>query len=95
MNKQKILLVDDEKDILELVGYNLEKEGFEVYSAMNGRKAMEIARQVIPDLVLLDVMMPEMDGMDTCRELREDSLAPINQFLFKDMQQMGRSLRWK
>jgi two-component system alkaline phosphatase synthesis response regulator PhoP len=72
MNKQKILLVDDEKDILELVGYNLEKEGFEVYSAMNGKKAMEIARQVLPDLVLLDVMMPEMDGMDTCRELRED-----------------------
>lgn len=73
MSKQKILLVDDEKDILDLIGYNLEKEGYEVYTAMNGRKALEIARQNTPDLVLLDVMMPEMDGMETCRELREDA----------------------
>ncbi|MES1181303.1 MAG: response regulator transcription factor [Flavobacterium sp.] len=72
MSKQKILLVDDETDILELIGYNLEKEGYEVQTANNGRKALEIARQFHPDLVLLDVMMPEMDGMETCRELRED-----------------------
>ncbi len=72
MSKQKILLVDDEKDILELIGFNLEKEGYEVYTALNGRKALEVARQTSPDLILLDVMMPEMDGMETCRELRED-----------------------
>jgi two-component system, OmpR family, alkaline phosphatase synthesis response regulator PhoP len=72
MSKQKILLVDDEKDILELIGFNLEKEGYEVHTAINGRKALEVARQTSPDLILLDVMMPEMDGMETCRELRED-----------------------
>lgn len=72
MNKQKILLVDDERDILELIGFNLEKEGYEVYTAENGRKAIEVANRVIPDLILLDVMMPEMDGMETCRELREN-----------------------
>jgi two-component system alkaline phosphatase synthesis response regulator PhoP len=73
MNKQKILLVDDEKDILELIGFNLEKEGYDVYTAENGRKALEVAHRVIPDLILLDVMMPEMDGMETCRELRENA----------------------
>ncbi|MBL0315426.1 MAG: response regulator transcription factor [Flavobacteriales bacterium] len=72
MNKQKILLVDDERDILELIGFNLEKEGYEVFTAENGRKAIEIAHRVTPDLILLDVMMPEMDGMETCRELREN-----------------------
>jgi len=72
MSKQKILLVDDESDILEMIGYNLEKEGYEVQTAVNGRKAIEIAKNFNPDLVLLDVMMPEMDGMETCRELREN-----------------------
>jgi two-component system alkaline phosphatase synthesis response regulator PhoP len=72
MSKQKILLVDDEPDILEIIGFNLEREGYEVFTAPNGKKALEIARKQKPDLVLLDVMMPEMDGMDTCRELRED-----------------------
>jgi two-component system, OmpR family, alkaline phosphatase synthesis response regulator PhoP len=72
MSRQKILLVDDEKDILDLIGYNLEKEGYDVQTAVNGRKALEVARQFHPDLVLLDVMMPEMDGMEACRELRED-----------------------
>jgi two-component system alkaline phosphatase synthesis response regulator PhoP len=73
MSKQKILLVDDEQDILDLIGFNLEKEGFEVHTANNGRTGLEIARRVFPDLVLLDVMMPGMDGMETCRELRDDS----------------------
>lgn len=72
MSKQKILLVDDEQDILDLIGFNLEKEGFEVHSANNGREGLEIARRVQPDLVLLDVMMPGMDGMETCREIRDD-----------------------
>lgn len=72
MNKQKVLLVDDEQDILDLIGFNLEKEGFEVHSANNGRDGLEIARKVIPDLILLDVMMPGMDGMETCKEIRDD-----------------------
>ncbi len=72
MDRQKILVVDDEPDILELVQYNLEKEGFSVYTAANGREAIEIAEQVTPDLILLDVMMPEMDGMETCIEMREN-----------------------
>lgn len=64
--------MDDEQDILDLIGFNLEKEGFEVHSANNGREGLEIARRVQPDLVLLDVMMPGMDGMETCREIRDD-----------------------
>lgn len=66
----KILLVDDEPDILEFIRYNLEKEGYTVYTAENGKKAIELAQRVIPHLILLDVMMPEMDGIETCRELR-------------------------
>lgn len=66
----KILLVDDEPDILEFIRYNLEKEGYTVYTAENGRKAIEVAQRVIPHLILLDVMMPEMDGIETCREMR-------------------------
>lgn len=73
MSKQKILLVDDEPDILEMIGFNLEREGFEVFTAPNGRKALDLARAHTPDLILLDVMMPEMDGMETCRELRDDA----------------------
>lgn len=67
----RILLVDDEPDILEFVGYNLSREGFEVHTAPNGLIAIEKAREIIPNLVLLDVMMPEMDGMETCRKLKE------------------------
>lgn len=70
MSRQKILVVDDEPDILELVQYNLEKEGFSVYTAGNGREAIDTAEQVIPDLILLDVMMPDMDGMETCVQMR-------------------------
>jgi two-component system, OmpR family, alkaline phosphatase synthesis response regulator PhoP len=72
MSTPRILLVDDEPDILELISFNLEKEGFEVQTASNGRKGLEKARARKPDLILLDVMMPEMDGMEMCRELRED-----------------------
>jgi two-component system alkaline phosphatase synthesis response regulator PhoP len=69
--KYKILLVDDEPDILELLSYNLEKEGFKVRTSDNGKRAIELAKEETPDLVLLDVMMPEMDGMETCIELRQ------------------------
>lgn len=73
MSKQKILLVDDEKDILELISFNLEKEGYEVSTAKNGREAVDVARRTSPDLILMDVMMPEMDGMEACRLIREDA----------------------
>lgn len=67
----RILLVDDEPDILEFVGYNLTREGFEVRTASNGREAIGEAKEFLPNLILLDVMMPEMDGMQTCEELKK------------------------
>jgi two-component system, OmpR family, alkaline phosphatase synthesis response regulator PhoP len=66
----KILLVDDELDILEFLSYNLKKEGYEVHTATNGMEAIEVAKKVIPNLVILDVMMPDMDGIETCRQIR-------------------------
>ncbi|PCJ26784.1 MAG: DNA-binding response regulator [Flavobacteriales bacterium] len=71
MNNEKILLVDDELDILEFLDYNLTKEGFNVSICSNGKDAIEVAKKEIPDLIILDVMMPEMDGIETCHELRE------------------------
>ncbi len=68
--KYKILLVDDEVDILEFIGYNLKRKGFTVYTAQDGRTAIEMAKKVKPHLILLDVMMPEMDGIETCEELK-------------------------
>ena len=68
----KILVVDDEQDILELIRHSLNKEGFEVHIAMNGQQAIDKAKQIIPDLILMDVMMPIMDGMEACRQLKED-----------------------
>lgn len=68
----KILLVDDEPDILEFLSYNINKEGFEVFTALNGKEAIEKAKTVNPHLILLDVMMPEMDGIETCEALRQD-----------------------
>jgi two-component system, OmpR family, alkaline phosphatase synthesis response regulator PhoP len=65
-----ILVVDDEPDILEFLDYNLKREGFEVVLASNGKDAIEKAIESKPDLILLDIMMPEMDGIETCRELR-------------------------
>ena len=70
-NTPRILLVDDEEDILEFVSYNLQREGFRVYSARNGVEAIEMAGKVKPDLIILDVMMPEMDGMAACEEIRK------------------------
>lgn len=70
-NEYKILLVDDEADVLEFVGYNLKREGYKVYTAQNGEDAIKQAKEVLPHLTLLDVMMPKMDGMETCEELRK------------------------
>lgn len=66
----KILLVDDEPDILEIIGFNLEKEGYNVQKASNGLEAIEIASAFGPHLILLDIMMPEMDGIETCEKIR-------------------------
>lgn len=68
----KILLVDDEPDILEFLSYNINKEGYEVHTAQNGKEAIEKAKKIDPHLILLDVMMPEMDGIETCEALRQD-----------------------
>jgi len=67
---QKILVVDDERDIVELISYSLTKEGYQVYQAANGKEGIEVAKQVNPDLIILDVMMPEMDGIEACRLMR-------------------------
>jgi two-component system alkaline phosphatase synthesis response regulator PhoP len=71
MQKKKILLIDDEVDILEIMSYNLEKEGYLVTTATNGNDGIEKAKEMIPDLILLDVMMPEKDGIETCQDLRQ------------------------
>jgi two-component system alkaline phosphatase synthesis response regulator PhoP len=70
-NKYKILIVDDEPDILEFIDYNLKREGFKVYQAGSGREAIATAIKQIPDLILLDIMLPEMDGIETCEEIRK------------------------
>ena len=70
MGKQRILLVDDEPDILEFIEYNLVKEGYDVHTASNGREGVALAKKLLPDLILLDVMMPEMDGVEACTEIR-------------------------
>lgn len=68
--KQKILIVDDEPDILELIEYNLKKEGYQVHLASNGQEAVAEAKKVLPDLIVLDIMMPKMDGIEACRIMR-------------------------
>ena len=67
---RKILIVDDEPDIIEFLRYNLKKEGFEVVTANDGRQAITVAETERPDLIILDIMMPELDGVETCRILR-------------------------
>jgi two-component system alkaline phosphatase synthesis response regulator PhoP len=68
--KQKILIVDDEPDILELIEYNLKKEGYQVFLANNGQEGITVAKKVHPDLIILDIMMPKMDGIEACRLMR-------------------------
>lgn|GEM_PF-2432 len=72
MGKAKILIVDDEKNIVESVKYNLEKEGFRTIVAHDGAKALELARRELPDLILLDWMLPEIDGLEVCRLLKQE-----------------------
>ncbi len=70
LNDCKVLLVDDEQDVLEFMKYNLEREGFWVYTATNGVDGIQLAKKIHPHLIVLDLMMPKMDGIATCRELR-------------------------
>ena len=72
-----ILIVDDEPAVIDLLAYNLRREHYEVQTAMDGREALRLARDTQPDLILLDLMLPEIDGLDVCRELRKESEVPI------------------
>ncbi|WP_396149555.1 response regulator transcription factor [Flavobacterium sp.] len=67
----KILLVDDEQDILEIVGYNLAQEGYQIVTAINGKEAVLKAKKELPHLIIMDVMMPEMDGIEACEHIRK------------------------
>ncbi len=78
-NEYTILLVDDEADILEFLSYNLKKYDYHVYTASNGIEAIEIAQRLKPHLIILDVMMPQMDGIETCEKIRE--IEDLNQSL--------------
>ena len=71
MNRKKILLIDDEQDILEIISYNLEKEGYQIFTDSNSNEGIVKAKEILPDLILLDVMMPEKDGIETCQDLRK------------------------
>ena len=71
-NKIKILIVDDEPDIIEILKFNLENEGYNVTSAANGKEALKLADKLIPQLIILDLMMPVMDGIEACERLRMD-----------------------
>ena len=68
---QKILVVDDEKSIADIIAYNLQKEGYEVLVAYDGEEALDIIFSKDPDLILLDIMMPKIDGFQVCRKVRE------------------------
>ncbi len=70
MENTRILLVDDEPDVLDFLSFNLKKEGYEVFTAPDGKSAIQTAKRVSPNLIILDVMMPEMDGIEACKELR-------------------------
>ena len=72
MSKQTILVVDDEQDLLDLIEYNLKKEGFAVIKAENGLEGIKAAKEHKPDLILLDIMMPKMDGLEVCNQIRQD-----------------------
>jgi len=82
--ERRILVVDDEKPIVDILKFNLEKEGFEVLTADNGVSALETALSANPDLILLDIMLPKMDGFDVCRKVREKLNVPIIMITARD-----------
>ncbi|HAZ09552.1 MAG: DNA-binding response regulator [Omnitrophica bacterium GWA2_41_15] len=73
MSKEKILIIEDEKDIVKMLDYNLKKEGFKTLSAHNGEDGLDMARKENPDLILLDLMLPEMDGLDVCKAIKNEA----------------------
>lgn len=73
MAKEKILIIEDEKDIVKMLDYNLKKEGFKTLSAHNGEDGLDMARKENPDLILLDLMLPEMDGLDVCKAIKNEA----------------------
>ena len=77
MTGEKILVVEDEKNILEAIKYSMNTEGFEVYGAEDGETGLEMAREILPELVILDVMLPKLDGFEVCRILRRDMDIPV------------------
>ncbi|WP_017187014.1 response regulator YycF [Alkalibacillus haloalkaliphilus] len=82
--KHTILVVDDEEPIADILKFNLEKEGYDVVCAYDGNEAVELTKQHEPDLILLDIMLPEKDGMEVCREIRQDYQIPIIMLTAKD-----------
>ncbi|KMY46221.1 PhoP family transcriptional regulator [Bacillus sp. FJAT-27916] len=81
---KKILVVDDEKPIADILQFNLKKEGFEVYCAYDGNDAIKLVEEIQPDLILLDIMLPQQDGMEVCREVRKKYDMPIIMLTAKD-----------
>ena len=77
MNSEKILIIEDEENILEAVKYTLTQEGYDVFTSVDGEDGLEKAQEIKPDLVLLDVMLPKMDGFEVCRILRKDLEMPV------------------
>lgn len=81
---KKILVVDDEKPILDIIKFNLNKEGYEVFTAEDGQEALEKVEEVLPDLVILDLMLPKIDGLEVAREIRKKYEMPIIMVTAKD-----------
>src|ERR1051325_6482289 len=77
VDQRRVLVVDDEPDLLYAVKLYLEDEGYTVFTAMNGYEALEVVKERLPDVVVLDVMMPELDGFETLKHIRENSTVPV------------------
>lgn len=93
---KKILIVDDEPDILEILEYNLIKEGYLVQKASNGKEAIAIFNTFLPDIILLDVMMPELDGIETCRKIKESNIGnPYIVFLTARYEEFTEVAAWE
>lgn len=82
--EKKILVVDDEKPIADILQFNLKKEGYDVYCAYDGNEALQLVEEIQPDLILLDIMLPQRDGMEVCREVRKKYEMPIIMLTAKD-----------
>lgn len=90
MARKKILIVEDDRDIVEMVEYNLQEEGYLTASALNGEDGVNLARSEQPDLIILDIMLPVMDGFEVCRALKSDG---VTVFSRKSQRAVSRSTR--